>query len=72
MKCNEYYLLAEPFDRVMQLNCAGKVLVTIPLSALLATNGFIRSVVVFQIDLGMLPISTVRDVWMVTQLRQCC
>ena len=32
--------------------CAGKVLVTIPLSALLATNGFIKGVVVFQVDWG--------------------
>ena len=31
---------------------AGKVLVTIPLSALLAKNGFINGVVVFQVDWG--------------------
>ena len=37
-----------------------KVLVTIPLSALLATNGFIKGVVVFQVDWGMLPISRCR------------
>ena len=48
--------------------CADKVLVTIPLSALLATNGFIKGVVVFQVDWGMLPISTAGDVWMVTAL----
>ena len=40
--------------------CAGKVLVTIPLSALLATDGFIKGVVVFQVDWGMLPISAAR------------
>ena len=49
--------------------CAGKVLGTIPLSALLTTNGFIKSVVVFQVDWGMLPISAAGDVWMVTLLR---
>ena len=46
----------------------------IPLSAsicfhLLATNGFIKGVVVFQVDWGMLPISAAGDVWMVTLLR---
>ena len=46
--------------------CAGKVLVTTPLSALLATNGFIKGVVVFQVDWGILPISTALDVLMVT------
>ena len=30
--------------------CAGRVLVTIPLSVLLATDGFIKGVVVFQVD----------------------
>ena len=30
--------------------------------ALLATNGFIYSVVVFQVDLGLFPISTAGDV----------
>ena len=30
--------------------CAGRVLVTIPLSVLLATNGFIKGVVIFQVD----------------------
>ena len=39
------------------MSCAGKVLVTIPLSALLATNRFIKSIVIFQVDWGMLPIS---------------
>ena len=34
------------------MECAGKVLVTIPLSALLAKNGFINGVVVFQVDWG--------------------
>ena len=29
---------------------AGRVLVTIPLSVLLATDGFIKGVVVFQVD----------------------
>ena len=38
--------------------CAGKVLVTIPSSLLLATNEFIKGVVVFLIDFGMLPIFT--------------
>ena len=32
--------------------CVGKGLVTIPLSALLATNGFIKGVVVSQVDWG--------------------
>ena len=32
--------------------CASRVLVLIPLSALLATDGFIKGVVVFQVDLG--------------------
>ena len=49
--------------------CAGKVLVAIPLSALLATNGFIKSVVVCLVDSGMLPISAAGDVWIVTLLR---
>ena len=49
--------------------CEGKGLVTIPLSALLATNGFIKGVVVFQVDWGMLPISNARDVWMATLIR---
>ena len=43
--------------------CVGKGLVTIPLISLLATNGFIKGVVVFQVDWGMLPISNARDVW---------
>ena len=30
--------------------CAGRVLVTIPSSVLLATDGFIKGVVVFQVD----------------------
>ena len=42
---------------------------TIPLSALLATNGFIKGVVVSQVDWGMLPISNARDVWMATLIR---
>ena len=46
-----------------------KVLVTIPLIALLATDGFIKGVVVFQVDWGMLQISAAGDVWMVTLLR---
>ena len=41
---------------------AGKVLMTIPLSALLATNGFIKGVVIFKVDWGMLPISAAGDV----------
>ena len=49
--------------------CAGKVLGTIPLSALLATNRFIKSAVVFLVDWGMFPISAAGDVWMVTLLR---
>ena len=36
------------------------------LSALLATDGFILSVVVFQVGWGMLLISAVGGVWMVT------
>ena len=32
------------------MECAGKVLVTIPSSELLATNGFIKGVVEFQVD----------------------
>ena len=48
--------------------CAGKVLVTIPLSVLLATNEFIKDVVVFPVDWGMLPISAAGGVWMVTLL----
>ena len=42
---------------------------TIPLSALLATNGSRKGVVVFQVDWGMLPISAAGGVWMVTLLR---
>ena len=38
----------------------------IPLSVLLATNGFIKGVVVFQVDWGMLLISAAGGVWMVT------
>ena len=49
--------------------CVGKGLVTIPLSALLATNGFIKGVVVSQVDWGMLPISNARDVWLATLIR---
>ena len=49
--------------------CAGRVLVIIPLSALLATDRFIKGVVVFQVDWGMLLISTAEGVWMVTLLR---
>ena len=37
--------------------------VTIPSGALLATNGFIKGVVVFQVDWGMLLISAARGVW---------
>ena len=48
------------------------MLETIPLSALLATNGFIKGVVVFQVDWGMLPIPAAGDVWMVTLPRWCC
>ena len=36
---------------------------TIPLSVLLATNGFIKGVVVFQVDWGMLLISAAGGVW---------
>ena len=43
--------------------CASRVLVIIPLSALLATNGFIKGVVVFQVDWGMLLISVAEGVW---------
>ena len=46
-----------------------RVLVIIPLSALLATDGFIKGVVVFQVDWGMLLISAAEGVWMVTLLR---
>ena len=46
--------------------CASRVLVIIPLSALLATNGFIKGVVVFRVDWGMLLISAAEGVWMVT------
>ena len=42
--------------------CASRVLVIIPLSALLATNGFIKGVVVFQVDWGMLLISAAEGV----------
>ena len=49
--------------------CASRVLVIIPLSALLATNGFIKGVVVFRVDWGMLLISAAEGVWMVTLLR---
>ena len=52
--------------------CAGKVLVTIPLSSLLATNEFIKGVVEFQVDWGMLLISAAGGVWMVTLLCYCC
>ena len=48
------------------MECAGRVLVTIPLSALLATNRFIKGVVVFQVDWGMLLISAAGGVWMGT------
>ena len=48
---------------------ASRVLVIIPLSALLATDGFIKGVVVFQVDWGMLLISAAGGVWMVTLLR---
>ena len=41
----------------------------IPLSVLLATNGFIKGVVVFQVDWGMLLISAAEGVWRVTLLR---
>ena len=51
------------------MECAGRVLVTIPLSALLATNRFIKGVVVFQVDWGMLLISAARGVWKGTLLR---
>ena len=34
-----------------------------------ATNGFIKGVVVFQVDWGMLLISAAEGVWMVTLLR---
>ena len=40
----------------------------IPLSALLATDGFIKGEVVFQVDWGMLLISAAEGVWMVTLL----
>ena len=43
--------------------------VTIPLSALLVTNGFIKGVVVFQVDWGMLLISAARGVWKGTLLQ---
>ena len=36
---------------------------TIPLSALLAPSGFIKGVVVFQVDWSMLPISAAGDVY---------
>ena len=51
--------------------CASRVLVIIPLSALLATDGFIKGVVVFQEDWDnfMLLISAAEGVWMVTLLR---
>ena len=52
--------------------CESRVLVIIPLSALLATNGFIKGVVVFQVDWGMLLISAAEGVWMATLLRYCC
>ena len=41
----------------------------IPLCALLATDGFIKGVVVFQVDWDMLLISAAGGVWMVTLLR---
>ena len=43
--------------------CASRVLVIIPLSALLATNGFIKGVVVFRVDWGMLLISAAVFGW---------
>ena len=46
--------------------CASRVLVIISLSALLATNRFIKGVVVFQVDWGMLLISAAEGVWMAT------
>ena len=49
--------------------CARRVLVIIPLCALLATDGFIKSAVVFQEDWDMLLISAAGGVWMVTLLR---
>ena len=48
---------------------ASRVLVIVLLSALLATNGFIKGVVVFRVDWGMLHISAAEGVWMVTLLR---
>ena len=50
------------------MSCASRVLVANPLSALLATDGFIKVVVVFQVDWGMLLISAAGGVWMVTLL----
>ena len=49
--------------------CASRVLVRIPLSALLARNGFIKGVVVLQVDRSMLLISAAEGVWTVTLLR---
>ena len=54
---------------LLYVACASRVLVIIPLSALLATNGFIKGVVVFQVDWGMWLISAAEGVWMVTLLR---
>ena len=46
--------------------CASRVLVIIPLSALLATNGFIKGVVLCRVGWGLLLISAAEGVWMVT------
>ena len=47
----------------------GRMLVTIPLSVLLATDASIKSVRVFRVDWGKLLISAAGGVWRVTLLR---
>ena len=47
------------------MTCASRI----PLSALLATDGFIKGVVVFQVDWDMLLISAAGGKWMATLLR---
>ena len=69
MRCQVRIGQAEDSGISIHVACASRVLVIIPLSALLATNGFIKGVVVFQVDWGMLLISAAEGVWMATLLR---
>ena len=69
MDTSQSSIMASNEKTCTHVACASRVLVIIPLSALLATNGFIKGVVVFQVDWGMLLISAAGGVWMVTLLR---